>query len=64
MADTPAGPICEHVGPQARYMVGPSRQRGQVDVRCPCCNLHAYRDPDDDLDGDRCPYCDVQAVPA
>lgn len=59
--------ICEHVDlPDTAVQVVRAPNRSEVEVRCPCCNLRAYRTPGEtaDMAGDRCPYCDVQAVTA
>ena len=64
-----AEPVCEHVpfdkdAAVAVTRPSPFRARGWVPVRCPCCGLGTWRHPADDLDGDLCPYCGVQSVPA
>lgn len=55
--------VCEHVPFDAAdaVMVSPHREPSQIEVRCPCCNLRAGRDPGDDLTADFCPYRGAQA---
>lgn len=54
--------ICEHVG-YSRYMVIAGSHKGRVEIKCPCCGMHGYQDPEDDInEGPPCPYCYVQPV--
>jgi hypothetical protein len=59
--------VCEHVSFPADEAVFVRPGKGapdQVLVRCPCCGATAWREPDDDLVGDDCPYCEIGTVPS
>lgn len=56
--------VCAHVPYDATHAIAVTaspQHPQQVQVHCPCCGLTGWREPEDLLDGDLCPYCGVQA---